>query len=569
MDIKSPSSPRSDADWYRLPFELVRDATAAIIPSAKLRAGGIDHNRYYVDLASLGLDQNADRIAEIASAMLLPKAAWPVLDEAFAHFGHLRFVGVGPSRGRITYRLYVGWGAERREADHTATAIDWHPGDAEFFTKRYGRLGRLHHRDEVAHIRRCLRLDDPGVLTDPSRADVGAAAMDIISQARGDLLTNTADEPDSPRRSVSFNYNFVAYTENADIAPQLSRLAQTLGIPASDMARWRTFSDPLRLLDVAVGTGSDGSPFVTFYHGLLREPPDFVDMAQDDFEAAQRAVRPAATPTRLACPTPALAAQGGLEPSDDGRAPPVFALGQLAVYVPEDFPGNPSGRAGLLSSRAHQELASDLRDAPDLAEHLHWILMRRQAPAYVIRPQGAFAMMIHDRLCSLLDDGGSNRPRIALPGRLVGKDHSMAMSLPALSPQLSELRVVPSHESLPVRCKAVARKAGPLLAAIDGWISVNVDNAGRSALDRAVNAALAMDAQTGLFTQHAVSDYPALHAINARPVSDMGPAQSDLVEVDLTFFDPVQKMRRIGRAHIDTSTIAPRLAHGPNFWSQP
>lgn len=561
MELREVPRPTTNAGWYALPFELVKGAVAAIVPSAKLRSEAIDQNRYYIDLSSLGLDKAPERMNQIADALLLPQAARETLQTAFSKFGHLRFIGVGPSRGKIAYRLYLGWGPETHEAEHMATAIDWHPGEDAFFTKTYGNLGRLPHREEIAHVNQCLHMAETDAPEFEIRSAVAGAVGQILAKARGDLGTNTAREPDSPRKSVSFNYNFVAYTENADIAPQLAALTQSFGIPVQDMARWRAASDRLRLLDIAVGTGADGLPFVTLYHGLLREPPAYIDVPQDRFDAAQRRGAPALTKP-LTGAVPATTSVGGL----------AYVLGTLAVEMPADFPGNRLGRAQHVQQRDHAQLAETLAAAPDLAERLTWIMQIRNQPAYIIAPAGAFAAELYAYLRKMLvltSEQDTGPQLIAVPGRLSGHRRVGHRDIPVIAPQKHGFGLVPSYTTLSERCADLTGVTHPTLAALAGWSAANAPLAGVTATDRAINAALVLDAQTGLFVRGALPAFSAPVQIVARPAQGLGPVSSDLIEVDLTYADAPARMQHTARAQIDVSSPLPTLVHGPNYWRHP
>ncbi|HYW55308.1 MAG TPA: hypothetical protein VFF00_07220 [Candidatus Elarobacter sp.] len=605
----SASSPVADARAYRLPFELAGRTSGkirCIIPSAKLSAGALETNRYYVDFTTLESAHAERDLSLLLDGLQLAGAARAAFDEEYARFRHLRFIGVGPSRGRMTYRLYVGFPDNFVASEYIAASIDWVPGESEYVHKRYDDLESVSRSRKLALIRESLGVTDGAGRSAAER--VANAVIAIVDKAQGDLGVVLVHELSGLRRSVAFNYHRVAYTANDDLAAEIGELIDVFGIAPERAAAWRRATDALRVTDVSTGTGWDGAPFVTFYHGLLREPPPYRD-SPDELSTASEDIMdtPAIAGPVDALGHPALGANPAVTPSHTcagcaGSATPcagcaghepeppkpqprpftaqfVYALGALGYEFPNDARRESFLQQGLRAPDDPAQLLAFLEQNPWAAEDLYWTLRLGAVPIYAIRPFGAYAAETYQRLRRYLADQVAKKSlHVSVPGWMGSTAVlSNGMRVPVVTPDLRGLYNWTDDQLVGALHDPAADEPQP---PPDSWrdqlrnllsrIYYELRNTGVSGADRALNYA----ATNAFMLQDMFIDV-ARHALVFDRLS-VGPSPfcapgGECYDVVFEFFDPMHRTetaKTVYRYTIDVSDVLPVLVDQPRHWAQ-
>lgn len=530
------SSRPSDAEaLYLRPFELLVAGGAAVgsvIPSAKLVRGAIDRNRYYVDLTSLARRFATAELAELAARLDMPDEARRRLDEEMKRYSEVRFVGAGPSRGRMSYRIYLGFAGEELRTVDSAVSIDWDPASGAWLMKQYDELRAIPRKRELAVLDHVLgaRAGDPHhALAVRVRDEIAS----ITGRARGALHVTQVREADGARTSAAFNYYRCAYTGNEDIAAELDRLAAAFELPGDDYRAWRAATDSLQIIDVAAGRGWDGAPFVTVYHGLTERPLPYV---------APRAG--GATPSSVGC----------------GPASKVFAVGDVGW----DFVHRTRRAALAAAGLAHPDDAGALyrflEAHPRQADALHWTLVRDGEPRYVLAPSGAFASRTLEELRRALAGADRSAPgSLVVAGLLVGQarlEDGRSLPVLAVSPEGVRRWHGPAPEP--------SRTAEDDVRGLFQRLAEETRNDGLRPEDRALNFAVTSVAPVARAVDEAARRGLSLQdiAVAAPPLGGRGERR----EVILTFFDASARQTRARwryRITVDVTEVIPTLVGTP------
>jgi hypothetical protein len=512
---------------YRLPFEVLEHTSGKVrnvVASAKLSAGRLDRNRYYVDLTELDPGRLAEDLATLARELGLPEAAGPHVREALERFRVVRFLGAGPSHGRMTYRLYFGFSQADEETGNSAVSIDWVPWSQDFLIKTYDELQAIPRSRETALLQECL---GSGGAPAGLAATVYDVCVRVTGKARGALHVTHVREPGGSRSSVAFNYYRCAYTATEDLQAELDELAAAFRIPPEEHRVWLRDTAHLRIIDVAAGLGWDGEPFVTIYHGFLSEPPPYL-------------------PDRVSSPLRIAA-------SSCGCPRLVYAVGEIGIDFPSparrdaiarEIGGDPADPARLLTF---------LEAKPWYAASIVWTLRRGPVPIYALEPGAAFAAPGYARLGAIFraQRAGGAGPAV-VPGLIVAEQGLRdGSTLPVVRPELRGLSTweLPRDE----RWRAtVLRLQGEL------------DNRGLRPDERAMNfAATFLLRSTDAFAE-AAAEGMELRSITARP-SPIARPGSEAWDVRLTFFHPTRRFERALLVQSVTVDVGDQLpvARGP------
>jgi hypothetical protein len=106
------------------------------------------------------------------------------------------------------------------------------------------------------------------------------------------------------------------------------------------------------------------------------------------------------------------------------------------------------------------ELFAFLRENPQYATGITFILMQEQIPLYAIQPAGPFALLIDnaifDALESSLDATRNREQRVSIPGLIVGSTRLLnGMTIPVVYPDLRGMYKWQSHELIAAAKAAV------------------------------------------------------------------------------------------------------------------
>lgn len=530
------SSRLSDPEaLYLRPFELLVASGAtvgSVIPSAKLVRGAIDRNRYYVDLTVLARRMATAELADLAAELGMPDEARRRLDEEVKRYSEVRFVGAGPSRGRMSYRIYLGFGGEELRTVDSAVSIDWDPASGAWLRKQYDELRAIPRARELAVLDQVLGAQAGGpheALAVRVRDEIAS----ITGRARGALHVTQVREADGGRTSAAFNYYRCAYTGNEDIAAELDRLAAAFELPGDEYRAWRAATDSLQIIDVAAGRGWDGAPFVTVYHGMTERPLPYVASPAGG-----------ATPSSMGC----------------GAADKVFAVGDVGWDLVNRTRRAALVAAGLAHPGDAGALSRFLEAHPHEADALHWTLVRDGEPRYVLAPRGAFASRTVEELRRALarEDRGSGG--VAVAGRLVGQARlEDGRSLPVLAVSPDGVRRW-HGPAAPEPSRMAAEDARALFQRL----AEETRNDGLRPEDRALNFAVTSVAPVASALDEAARRGLSLQdiAVGTPPLGGRGERR----EVILTFFDASARQTRARwryRITVDVTEVIPTLVGTP------
>lgn len=598
-----------DQALYHHPFQVVEEsygATRSVIASTKLRPGGLDLDRYYIDFTTLDGRHTLGEAERVLDRLWFPERARTRFREAFARLGRLRFIGVGPSHGRMAYRAYVGFSDHMLRREDTAVSFDWSPDGELLAIKHYDEPGSVPDAEKVAAVAQALSAAEPAGLAREVERLIGR----IIAQARGDLALILVREADSPRNSVAFNYYRCAHTRLADLADAVEGLVAAFGTPATSTAAWRAASADLRITDLAVGAGWDGQPFVTFYQGMLSRPPALIRpsganhppldgeiatsyertsaMALDDnlidlpADPAQLLPQGDGHKPCSACAEAAAAAETDAPRQLPSSGPqPIYALGRVGFEFASEARRESFVQAGLAAPNDPGELLRFLDQHPYAAEDVVWTLLVGSTPIYVLRPAGAYAATVYERLRGYLAaqvEGKTNV--VAVPGYMGGViSLSNGAKLPQLLPDLRGFFSWRLEEAAQaVVPESAAARAAPKGAARSDWRAVlgnflsrlhfELRNTGLRGDHRALNFTATHAFMThGAFID-AINQDLGFDSFSVEP-SAFSPPGSECYDVALTFFHPKQRLevsRLVYRYTVDVSDVIPVVVGEPLAW---
>ena len=306
-----------------------------------------------------------------------------------------------------------------------------------------------------------------------------------------------------------------------------------------------------------------------------------------DDEIAKAKVEPqSADPMPGASPPLAPVAHRGLSAlgltqqacSCGGGEPPqiVFALGALWF----DF-GTEARYDALVQQldpiRANNpaELIAFLRENPQYATGVTFILMQEQIPLYAIQPAGPFALQIYtaifDALESSLDDSRNREQRVSIPGMISGSTRLLnGMTVPVVYPDLRGMYKWQSHELIAAAKAAV----GSSVASDDhifnflNRVYYELRNFGVAPKDRALNFAATNAFQTQVAFAESAGRNLELDTINVVKSPICRP-DSDCWDVELQMFDPENERRanRVYRYTVDVSEMLPVTVGAVRTWA--
>lgn len=563
-------------ELYRLPFDTLLSTTAEIrkiVPSAKFSKNFIDYNRYYIYLSDFQPNEAANDLFIIEEALGMPEEARKLLQSEFKRFKHIPFLGVGESRGKMAYRIYLGFSGTEEKTGNSAISIDWIPSNGKYLIKEYDELDNLPRLKEMKLIRECLASkESPGSLAGTSLL-VYELCSEIIRKANGALHVTLVRESGGERSSVTFNYYKCSYTSNADIQNELDALSEVFNLSQEKYLDWRRRTADLSIIDVAAGQGWNEEPFVTIYHGPLMEPPDYVHLGQDT-----QSLNPSNTSTPI---TKSLSlkpndAKAQVNTGNDHhisfssrpQLSLVYAIGQVGfTYISETrrdefaqiLDGNPYDPILLLQF---------LDKNPWYATSITWILTVESIPIYGLSLEGAFASVGYEQLRGfLLNQFSGDVDQVSLPGLIIGnvrlpKGHY----IPVIQPELRGMFGWSMQNLFETIFGPVCESDTPDI------------EAGRQLLRNILQRIYYELRNNGVLPHHRAMNYIGTHFFQLKSVieklvkenmhldkitcekSPICRPKADCWDVKLTFFNPTRRMEKaklVYKITVDVSDIVP------------
>lgn len=389
-----------------------------------------------------------------------------------------------------------------------------------------------------------------------------AAALAALHRA-GDAQPHAAAIPKAPRQ---------------DLSP-VSTASVTGGITMREVRLGPVATPPQAVLPSACACGCDGEK---------EEEQESAELLNDDEADTPEAVLDqSGTVTRSKATAKTRPATKGLAGgllqqgcACGGGQPPqiVFALGALWF----DF-GTEARYDAIVQQmsdpvRANNptELFSFLRENPQFAAGITFILMQDQIPLYAIQPAGPFALAtyeaIFDALTTSLDDAGREQ-RISLPGLISGSTRLMnGMTVPVVYPDLRGMYKWRSQDLIQATHEALGGTAD---AASDDEILnflnrvyYELRNLGVAPQERALNFAATNAYQSRQAFADAASRRLVLDTISVTKSPICRP-DSDCWDVQLAMFDPENERRasRVYRYTVDVSEILPVTVGPVRTWA--
>lgn len=221
------------------------------------------------------------------------------------------------------------------------------------------------------------------------------------------------------------------------------------------------------------------------------------------------------------------------------------------------------------------ELIAFLRENPQYAAGVTFILMQEQIPLYAIQPAGPFAPQIYnaifDALESSLDEQRNREQRVSIPGIIGGSTRLLnGMTVPVVYPDLRGMFKWQSHELIAAAKAAV----GSDVAADDhifnflNRVYYELRNFGVAPQDRALNFAATNAFQTQVAFAESAGRKLELDTINVVKSPICRP-DSDCWDVELQMFDPENERRanRVYRYTVDVSEVLPVTVGTVRTWA--
>jgi len=221
------------------------------------------------------------------------------------------------------------------------------------------------------------------------------------------------------------------------------------------------------------------------------------------------------------------------------------------------------------------ELIGFLRENPQYAAGITFILMQEQIPLYAIQPAGPFAPQIYtaifDAVESSLDDERNRDQRVSIPGLIGGSTRLLnGMTVPVVYPDLRGMYKWQSRELIAAAKSAV----GSSVASDDhiynflNRVYYELRNFGVAPQDRALNFAATNAFQTQLAFAESAARKLELDTIKVVKSPICRP-DSDCWDVELQMFDPENERRanRVYRYTVDVSEVLPVTVGSVRTWA--
>lgn len=222
------------------------------------------------------------------------------------------------------------------------------------------------------------------------------------------------------------------------------------------------------------------------------------------------------------------------------------------------------------------ELFNFLRQSPQFASGITFILMQDQIPLYAVQPAGPFALATYeamlDALSSCLDEGGGEQ-RVSLPGLISGSTRLMnGMVLPVIYPDLRGMYKWRSEDLIEATRGAATAEAGEAsedeILNFLNRVYYELRNLGVAPQERAINFAATNAYQSRQAFSEATARHLVLDAITVTKSPICRP-DSDCWDVELTMFDPENELRasRVYRYTVDVSEPLPVTVGPIRTWA--
>jgi len=221
------------------------------------------------------------------------------------------------------------------------------------------------------------------------------------------------------------------------------------------------------------------------------------------------------------------------------------------------------------------ELIEFLRQNPQYATGMTFILMQEQIPLYAIQPAGPFALQIYnamfDALESSLDEERNREQRVSIPGFIGGSTRLLnGMTVPVVYPDLRGMYKWQSRELIAAAKAAV----GSAVAADDhifnflNRVYYELRNFGVAPQERALNFAATNAFQAQVAFAESAGRKLELDTINVTKSPICRP-DSDCWDVELQMFDPENERRanRVYRYTVDVSEVLPVTVGTVRTWA--
>ena len=258
----------------------------------------------------------------------------------------------------------------------------------------------------------------------------------------------------------------------------------------------------------------------------------------------------------------------------------VYVLGQIGYDFVSDARRDSFIQQGLASPDDPAQMLAFLAEHPADATALTWILAQEATAIYAIRPAGAYAAQIYERLREFLNSQISEgTERVSSPGYTSG---SAALRNGQIVPVIyPELRGMFSWTTKSLVTAAVGEPSGDEeqrgeyesraeeVANFLERVYYEIRNFGIAPQERAINYAATNAFQVDHIYRDAIRAGMSLDRIEVERSPICRP-ESDCWDVKLTFFDPssrLEKARTVYRFTVDVSDIIPITLGKVRRWS--
>jgi cyanobactin maturation PatA/PatG family protease len=221
------------------------------------------------------------------------------------------------------------------------------------------------------------------------------------------------------------------------------------------------------------------------------------------------------------------------------------------------------------------ELISFLREHPEFAPGLIFILMQEQVPLYAIQPAGPFAVPTYnamlDAIQSSLDTGG-NEQRVSIPGFISGTTRLLnGMNVPTVFPDLRGMYKWRSSDLIE-STRALVQRGGDSDEELLNFLNrvyYELRNLGVTPQDRALNFAATNAYQARVAFAHAAAKSLVLDSMKVVKSPFCRP-DSDCWDVEMSMFDDEDERRpnQVYRFTVDVSEIIPVTVGTVRMWAR-
>ncbi|MGG1943278.1 PatA/PatG family cyanobactin maturation protease [Trinickia sp. NRRL B-1857] len=244
----------------------------------------------------------------------------------------------------------------------------------------------------------------------------------------------------------------------------------------------------------------------------------------------------------------------------------VYALGELSIEFKTD-----SSRKGFGQALNGGDIRQYLREHPDEASSVHWVLSLDGTAIYVINPVGPFAHVLYQKMIDfILDD---EIERISIPGYSIERGSVTLLSGEQVPMLVPAERGIFSWSTKALLDLVVDGKEDPgLRDHVEDFLNRiyhDFRNAGSSPRERALNYAATNLFQAVDVLKRATEEGRVLENIKVEK-SVLDRSGEDLYDVKLRFFDPdnVLRARRVFRFTVDVSDVVPISVGQVRAWSE-